>query len=137
LAAVAENLELTKRERSANNGRNAVAVRGELVPYLRLRELFGLADAVPELEKIVVVTLDGQRIGLVVDKVIGSHQTVIQPLGPFYREVGLFSGTTIMGDGRVVMILDLAGALRHAEKHSASQGQSTTRGLGSAARGIA
>jgi two-component system chemotaxis sensor kinase CheA len=112
MAAVTENLELSAAERRSNNGRNLVAVRGEMVPYIRLRELFGLGDTHDALEKIVVVTVDGQRVGLVVDRVIGNHQTVIQPLGRFYRGVDLFSGTTILGDGRVAMILDLAGTTR-------------------------
>ncbi|HEY0476534.1 MAG TPA: chemotaxis protein CheA [Kofleriaceae bacterium] len=112
MAAVTENLELTATDRRAHNGRNVVALRGELVPYIRLRELFRLGDTDPELEKVVIVSVEGQRVGLVVDRVIGSHQTVIQPLGQFYRSVDLFSGTTIMGDGRVAMILDLAGTVR-------------------------
>jgi two-component system chemotaxis sensor kinase CheA len=112
LAAVTENLELTAADRRAHNGRNVVALRGELVPYIRLRELFQITRDDPDLEKIVVVSVEGQRVGLVVDRVIGSHQTVIQPLGQFYRGVDLFSGTTIMGDGRVAMILDLAGTVR-------------------------
>lgn len=112
MAAVTENLELSRADRVAHNGRNVVALRGDLVPYIRLRELFELADAGHELEKVVVVLVEGKRVGLVVDRVIGSHQTVIQPLGQFYRGVDLFSGTTIMGDGRVAMILDLAGAVR-------------------------
>jgi two-component system chemotaxis sensor kinase CheA len=112
MAAVTENLELSGEDRRAGNGRNVVALRGELVPYIRLREVFQLADTEDELEKVVVVAVDGQRVGLVVDRVIGSHQTVIQPLGQFYRGVDLFSGTTIMGDGRVAMILDLAGTVR-------------------------
>ncbi len=108
MAAVMENLELTRAERDGQNGRNAIAVRGELVPYVRLRELFAMADTREPIERIVVVGVDGTRVGLVVDRVVGSHQTVIQPLGRFYRGVELFSGTTIMGDGRVAMILDLA-----------------------------
>jgi two-component system chemotaxis sensor kinase CheA len=117
LAAVTENVELYRADRLANNGRHAVAVRGELIPYVRLRELFGSRSTdTHDIEKVVLVSLEGQRLGLVVDKVVGSHQTVIQPLGPFYRDVEMFSGTTIMGDGRVVMILDLAGVLRRAER---------------------
>jgi two-component system chemotaxis sensor kinase CheA len=112
MAAVTENLELSGADRRANNGRNVVALRGELVPYIRLREVFELGAPSHELEKVVVVAVDGQRVGLVVDRVVGSHQTVIQPLGRFYRGVDLFSGTTIMGDGRVAMILDLAGTVR-------------------------
>ena len=112
MASVTENLELSAADRHANNGRNVVALRGELVPYIRLREVFEMAAPGHDLEKVVVVDVDGQRVGLVVDRVVGSHQTVIQPLGRFYRGVELFSGTTIMGDGRVAMILDLAGTVR-------------------------
>jgi two-component system chemotaxis sensor kinase CheA len=62
----------------------------------------------------VIVSFNKQRLGLVVDRVAGSHQTVIQSLSRFYRGVELFSGTTIMGDGRVAMIFDLAGVIRRA-----------------------
>jgi two-component system chemotaxis sensor kinase CheA len=120
MSAVHENLELQRHERQANNGRNVVAVRGDLVPYVRLRELFSVHGADHDIEKVVIVGVDGQRVGLVVDRVIGSHQTVIQPMGPFYREIDLFSGTTIMGDGRVAMILDLAGTVRHAAAAAAA-----------------
>jgi two-component system chemotaxis sensor kinase CheA len=121
MAAVTENLELTRSDRRAHNGRNVVALRGEMVPYIRLREVYRLADTADDLEKIVVVSVEGQRVGLVVDRVIGSHQTVIQPLGQCYRDIGLFSGTTIMGDGRVAMILDLAGTVRAGNGRPAAQ----------------
>jgi two-component system chemotaxis sensor kinase CheA len=117
MAAVTENLELSDVDRRAHNGRNVVALRGELVPYIRLRDVFQLANNASGIEKVVVVAVEGQRVGLVVDRVIGSHQTVIQPLGQFYRGVDLFSGTTIMGDGRVAMILDLAGTVRTCDGH--------------------
>jgi two-component system chemotaxis sensor kinase CheA len=117
MAAVTENLELSDADRHAHNGRNVVALRGELVPYIRLRDVFQFADNPDDIEKVVVVAVEGQRVGLVVDRVIGSHQTVIQPLGQFYRGVDLFSGTTIMGDGRVAMILDLAGTVRRCDGH--------------------
>ncbi|MCE9574266.1 MAG: chemotaxis protein CheA [Deltaproteobacteria bacterium] len=119
MAAVMENLELTHAERCAHNGRNMIAVRGELVPYVRLRDLFALPDAAAAIECVVVVGVDGARVGLVVDRVVGLHQTVIQPLGMFYRGVEMFSGTTIMGDGRVAMILDLAGTVRRMTAASA------------------
>ena len=120
MAAVTENLELSAAERHAHNGRNLVPVRGELVPYIRLRELFGHGDDGDAVERVVVVAVDGHRVGLVVDRVLGSHQTVIQPLGRLYRDVELFSGTTILGDGRVAMILDLAGTVRSADRSSGS-----------------
>ncbi|MGN6109916.1 MAG: chemotaxis protein CheA [Kofleriaceae bacterium] len=117
MAAVTENLELGRTERAANNRRNLIAVRGELVPYIRLREVFAMPETTDDYEKIVVVSVEGERVGLVVDRVIGSHQTVIQPLGRFYRGVDMFSGTTILGDGRVAMILDLPGTVRTGARH--------------------
>jgi two-component system chemotaxis sensor kinase CheA len=116
MASVLENVELSRAERQAKNGRNLVNVRGELVPYVGLRELFDARGPEPDLEKVVIVAFHGQRLGLVVDRVLGSHQTVIQTLGRFYRDVDLFSGTTIMGDGRVAIIIDLAGVVRSEEK---------------------
>jgi two-component system chemotaxis sensor kinase CheA len=117
MASVTENVELSREERRGNNGRHTVPVRGELIPYIRLRDLFEIRGKDFDLEKIVIVSYEGQRIGLVVDHVIGSHQTVIQPLGPFYRGVDLFSGSTIMGNGSVAMILNLAGVVRYAGQH--------------------
>ncbi|HEY4248905.1 MAG TPA: chemotaxis protein CheA [Lacunisphaera sp.] len=114
-SVVMENLEITRDERAAFNGRHAVAVRGELVPYIRLREVFTMPENEPDLEKVVVVQHAGERVGLVVDRVLGSHQTVIQPLGRFYRDISVLSGATIMGDGRVALILDVAGLVRLTE----------------------
>ena len=57
-----------------------------------------------------------------VDRVLGSHQTVIQSLGRFYKNIEAFSGATIMGDGRVALILDLGGLIRHAGAVKAEAG---------------
>jgi len=112
MSTVAENVELEAAERTTRNGRNLIPVRGELIPYIRLRDLFEIRGQPPEIEKIVIVYHEGQRVGLVVDRVLGSHQTVIQSLGRFYRNIEVASGATIMGDGRVALILDLAGLVR-------------------------
>ena len=112
MSTVAENVEIESSERTSRNGRNLVPVRGELIPYIRLRDMFEIRGQPPEIEKIVIVYHEGQRVGLVVDRVLGSHQTVIQSLGRFYRNIEVASGATIMGDGRVALILDLAGLVR-------------------------
>jgi len=114
MSAVQENVELARTERNRHNGRNAVAVRGELVPYISLRDTFAIAGDEPELEKIVIMRHGADRVGLVVDRVLGSHQTVIQSLGRLYRDIEVLSGATIMGDGRVALILDLPGLLHFA-----------------------
>ena len=114
MSVVMENVELPRAERSRHNHRNVVAVRGELIPYVRLRELFGETNEGPDIEKIVIGHHENQRVGLVVDRVLGNHQTVIQSLGKYYRNIEFVSGATIMGDGRVALILDLGGLVRHA-----------------------
>ena len=111
MSVVTENVELHRGDRAKNNGRNVVAVRGELIPYLYLREMFSIPGEEPEIEKIVIVRHEDQRVGLVVDRVLGSHQTVIQSLGKFYRNIEMVSGATIMGDGRVALILNMAGLI--------------------------
>lgn len=116
MSVVTENVELQRAERGRNNGRNVIAVRGELVPYVRLREAFAICGSELDTEKIVIARHGDDRVGLVVDRVVGSHQTVIQPLGRFFRKIDLVSGATIMGDGRVALILDLSGLIRMANE---------------------
>jgi two-component system chemotaxis sensor kinase CheA len=113
MSVVTENVELPRTDRSRSNGRNVVAIRGELVPYVRLRDAFSINGTELDLEKIVIAKHGQDRVGLVVDRVLGNHQTVIQSLGKFYHDIGLVSGATIMGDGRVALILDLAGIIIH------------------------
>ena len=115
MSVVTENVELHRSDRARNNGRNVIAVRGDPIPYIHLRELFGKEEGEPEIEKIVIVRHEDQRVGLVVDRVLGSHQTVIQSLSRFYRNIEIVSGATIMGDGRVGLILDLVGVIRSAD----------------------
>ena len=114
LAAVTENVELLHSSRARNNGRNVIAVRGELIPYIDLRRAFRIEGGAPPVEKVVIVRHEDQRVGLVVDRVLGTHQTVIQSLGRFYRNIDVVSGATIMGDGRVALILDISAIVRHA-----------------------
>lgn len=97
--AVTENIEFHRSERTCKNGRNVISVRGELIPYIDLRVLFQVEGKAPEIEKIVIVMHEEQRVGFVVDRVLGTHQTVLQPLGRFFRDVTVASGATIMGDG--------------------------------------
>ena len=116
MAVVTENVELPWTDRARNNGRNLVSVRGELIPYVDLRESFQMDGAGPDISKIVLVRYEDRRVGLVVDRVLGTHQTVIQALGRFFRNIDVVSGSTVMGDGRVALILDVAGVVRLADR---------------------
>jgi len=107
MSAVTENVELEASERTGRNSRNVITVRGELIPYIDLRALFQIEGNAPQIEKIVIVEHEEHRVGFVVDRVLGTHQTVLQPLGRFFRTVTVASGATIMGDGGVALILDI------------------------------
>jgi two-component system chemotaxis sensor kinase CheA len=120
MSVVTENVELPRADRSRKNGRNVVAIRGELVPYVRLRDAFAINGTELDVEKIVIARHGLDRVGLVVDRVLGNHQTVIQSLGKFYRDIGTVSGATIMGDGRVALILDLGGLMRFADSQNSA-----------------
>jgi two-component system chemotaxis sensor kinase CheA len=119
LSAVEECIELTRDDVEQSHGRNLVKIRGEIVPYVRLRDEFKINSERPEIEQVVIVNLEGLRVGFVVDHVVGEHQTVIKNLGRMYQDVNGVSGATILGDGRVALILDLpqlAGRAEEVEK---------------------
>ncbi len=109
LSVVEECVELIREEaKKSTTGGNLANVRGSLVPYIRLRELFKIDGQPPEIEQIVISRVKGQRVGFVVDTVIGEHKTVIKSLGRSYHDVPEFSGASILGDGSIAIILDAA-----------------------------
>jgi two-component system chemotaxis sensor kinase CheA len=115
LSHVVECVELHRREGDGGEGRHLINVRGELVPYIRLREWFGISGTPPTIEQTVISLVGKHRVGLVVDHVIGEHQTVIKSLGKVYKKAEGFSGATILGDGSVALILDIPRLIRGAE----------------------
>lgn len=113
LSCALETIEQKQSNRLPANGRNVVALRGELLPYLRLRELFDYPGEPPEIERIVVVELEDKRIGIAVDEVLGNHQTVLKSLGWLGQRVDIFTGATVLGDGKVAMIIDVSGLVAY------------------------
>ncbi len=108
LAAVEECVELSAEQDVRSTGRSLITLRDQLVPFIRLRELFHTGQAPDPHQKIVVVSTGQERVGLVVDQILGDHQTVIKSLSAFHADVETFSGATILGDGGVALILDIA-----------------------------
>lgn len=107
LSLVDECIELTRDDVAAAHGREMATVRGQRIPYIPLRQKFAIGGSVPEIEQVVITQVDGNRVGFVVDHVIGEHQTVIKSLGRAYKNVEGLSGATILGDGSVALILDI------------------------------
>jgi len=98
--------------RDLGGERNFLNLRGEALPFIRLRELFEIDGPAPARESIVVVQFAGQRAGIVVDQLMGEFQTVIKPLGRLFANLRGISGSTILGSGDVALILDVAALVR-------------------------
>ncbi len=106
LAHSLECVELTRQDIHDSHGNHLANVRGETIPYIRLSEHFVIERPPPEHEQIMVVDTEEGHYGLVVDEVLGNHQTVIKNLGRLFRDVPMVSGATILGNGTVALILD-------------------------------
>jgi two-component system chemotaxis sensor kinase CheA len=116
LAAVEECIELSRSDIEEAHGRHLAKLRGSLVPYIPLRQTFGITGEAPPIQQIVITRTGGRRLGFVVDNVIGEHQTVIKPLGPLYKNLRTISGGTILGDGSIALILDLIQLMHQADQ---------------------
>jgi len=119
LSAVKECLELPVESHDCDTG-GVINLRGEALPFLRLRELFGTGATTPARERILVVEHQGGRAGLAADELLGEQQAVIKPLGRLFQGISGVSGSTILGDGRVALILDVPAICREAV-HRSSQ----------------
>jgi two-component system chemotaxis sensor kinase CheA len=108
LAQVEECVALNGTKPALSQGRPCVTVRGELVPMVPLRKLFHTNGVVPPRQELLLTRHAGQRVGVSVDRLLGRVQAVIQALGEGLAGLHRFSGATILGDGSVSLILDLA-----------------------------
>ncbi len=99
-------------EYATEPGQDYTNLRGQVLPLVRLRQLFRIDGTATRRESIVVLKFGNMRAGLVVDTLLGEFQTVIKPLSPMFSEVKCISGSTILGSGEVALILDVA-ALMH------------------------
>ncbi len=96
-------------------GRDFVDLRDSPLPFVRLRERFELAGAPARRQSIVVVRYGSSRAGLVVDTLLGEFQTVIKPLGKVFAGARFLSGSSILGNGDVALILDMAALMTGVE----------------------
>ncbi|MBU1176696.1 MAG: chemotaxis protein CheA [Alphaproteobacteria bacterium] len=106
LSAVVECVETPKTVETSARGRSFLDIRGELVPFLSLREMFAASGEPETHQKVVIVQCGEEKVGLVVDQIIGNNQTVIKQLSKLHSGLKAFSGATILGDGTVALILD-------------------------------
>lgn len=112
LSLVEECVELARADMDEDSNQRILHLRGEIVPYIHIRDWFGVEGENPPIEQIVITGVEGSRVGIVVDTVIGEHQTVIKSLGRVYKDVEGISGATIKGDGSIALILDIPSLVR-------------------------
>ncbi|TCK61937.1 chemotaxis protein CheA [Seleniivibrio woodruffii] len=107
LSIVNECIEFRPADNKSQSGRRIIMVRNELIPYVPLRSFFHMTGEEPEIQQIVIISVDGRRVGFVVDSVVGDHQTVIKSLGKMFKEIDCISGASVLGDGSVALIIDI------------------------------
>jgi two-component system, chemotaxis family, sensor kinase CheA len=116
LAAIEACVELTRQDVARTHGRNMLDIRGQIVPYVPLRQRFGVQGEPPAIEQVVINRVEGRRVGIVVDRVIGEHQIVIKTMNALYKDIQEISGATILGDGTVALILDVQKLLQQMDQ---------------------
>lgn len=117
LSSVVESFQVNSDAVSTvAQGAQLVKVREEYMPVIALEKIFQVPRVDPEKGStiMVVVEADGSRVALLVDELLGQHQVVVKNLESNYRKVPNVSGATILGDGRVALILDTGGLVRRA-----------------------
>ena len=98
-------IEMTEAERLKDSSQ--INDFGTLIPYVNLRNVFLLQGRTPDIGHIVIVNSENKRTGLLVDEVVGEQQTVVKNLGFIYKNVEGISGATILGNGKIGLILDV------------------------------
>jgi len=113
LESVLECVDLPETERRPGPT-GMLNLRGHALPYLRLREHFEVEGPPPSRESVVVISHGQGQAGLAVDTLLGQGQTVIKSLGRFFQAIPGVSGSAILGNGRVALVLDVPSLLRKA-----------------------
>ena len=115
LSSVVESFQFTADKiRTIGGDAQVVQVREQFLPVVRLEQVFGVSreKPAPEMPILVVVEADGKRLALLVDELLGQQQVVVKNLESNYGKVDNVSGATIVGDGRVALILDVDSLVR-------------------------
>lgn len=119
LSSVLEVVHTPKSEVSTVNGRQVIRLRETVLPLIGISEILDVPGRAERLSfYTVVVGVANRKFGIIVDTLVGQKEIVIKPLGAYLRNVPGIAGSTILGDGRVIMILDAGELLRLAEKSS-------------------
>ncbi len=110
LVSVVEAVRLNEDDIKTVENKEVIVLRDTVLPLARLRNIFDIpGESSRKHMYVVVIAIGEKKFGLVVDRLIGQEEVVIKSLGPYLGSVEGIAGATIMGDGRVTLILDVAG----------------------------
>jgi two-component system chemotaxis sensor kinase CheA len=125
LSSVVEVVAIQKESVYSINQQEVIRIREEVQPLIRLDKSLGLPEVKEDLENrnVVVVGHGVQRVGLVVDELLGQQEIVIKSLGEYLGNISGIAGSTILGDGRVIMIIDIAELIETIYKNAYSTSQ--------------
>ncbi|MEI7843714.1 MAG: chemotaxis protein CheW, partial [Gallionellaceae bacterium] len=122
LGSIVESLQVKAEDLKSVSGEgHLLRVRGEYLPLVSVHEVFNIENAVTDFTKgiVVIIEAEGKKTALMVDELLGQHQVVIKSLASNFRKVAGISGATIMGDGKVALILDvIALAAQHSHNRT-------------------
>lgn len=92
--------------RQLNRLNNLIILDGEQIPFISLSEEFGGKENLSGFQEIVLVYYEEKRVALIIDHIIGKFQAVLKPLGRYFQHLDNISGATILGDGKIALVLD-------------------------------
>jgi two-component system chemotaxis sensor kinase CheA len=128
LENVLECVEMSASE-SRDDATGVLLLRDEVVPYVRLRHLFHVSGDTAARENVLIVRSDTMKAGLVVDALSGAGQAVIKPLGTWFPDIPGIAGSSILGDGRVALILDTPTILDRVAAQATAASESRSENL--------
>ncbi|MBL8021903.1 MAG: chemotaxis protein CheW [Leptospirales bacterium] len=120
LSDVIETIKIERKEITTLQGRDIIHLRGDILPVFPLSRLMGIHhESTAEECPVVIASVSGRKIAFLVDEMAGKKEIVIKTLEQNYQHVSGLIGACLMGDGRIVMVLDVQGLMDLAQKESA------------------
>lgn len=123
LEMLVECIELSQHSKSQMHNNNYINLRGKVLPLLNIATYFNMSQSDTNRNNVVVIQYGGQRMGVIVDELLGELQTVIKPMGKLFEKLKYFSGATILGSGKVALIMDIPlmlSIIQHKQKELAA-----------------
>jgi chemotaxis protein histidine kinase CheA len=122
ISAISEVTRIMMHDLTTIDGRDTLRLRDQIISIIRLQELFGLDENHKEKKFALILNTGEKKLGFLVDRIEGQQELVIKAVEDRYTESGFVTGASILGNGRVVLILDTFSIFRKAIDEEKKQG---------------